>query len=82
MKPETRAVPAARGAGIFGPGGGSAVTGPRGALWLVYAARRQGIGFVSDRRRSLHIDRLMIGGGRVRMHGPVLRVGRPAVAPR
>ena len=32
--------------GIFGPGGGSAVVGPRGALWLVYAARRQGVGFV------------------------------------
>src|SRR4051794_28773646 len=68
-KPESQ--PFLRGRrGIFGPGGGSAVVGPRGRLWLVYHARRQGAGFVPDRRRSLHIDRLMVGGDRVRVTGP------------
>jgi beta-xylosidase len=68
-KPESRPFLRAR-RGIFGPGGGSAVVGPRGQLWLVYHARRQGVGFVPDRRRSLNIDRLMVGGGRVRVMGP------------
>jgi beta-xylosidase len=56
--------------GIFGPGGGSTIVGPRGGLWLVYAARRQGVGFINDRRRSLHIDRLNLGGGKVSITGP------------
>lgn len=71
VKPEQR--PFLRGRkGLFGPGGGSAIVGPHGKLWLVYAARREGAGYANDRRRSLHIDRLLVGGGRVRIQGPTL----------
>jgi hypothetical protein len=68
-KPESRPFLHSR-MGISGPGGGSAIIGPHGGLWLVYAARRLGVGFVPDRRRALSIDRLVVGGGRVRLQGP------------
>jgi len=72
VKPESR--PFLRGRrGLYGPGGGSAVSGPRGDLWLVYHARRQDFGYPADRRRSLHLDRLLVGGGRVHLEGPTLR---------
>ena len=65
VKPERRPFLRAR-FGVFGPGGGSVVTGPRGKTWLAYHARR----LANGRRRSLHIDRLHVGGGRVRITGP------------
>ncbi len=69
--------------GIFGPGGGSVtVTARRGGLWLAYTPRGAGAPASSrDRRRSLHLDRLTVGGGRVRIAGPVAAVERPPVAP-
>lgn len=67
-KPGTRPFLRAR-SGVFGPGGGSAVTGPRGKTWLAYHARRRS----NDKRRSLHLDQLLIGRGRVRIKGPTLQ---------
>ncbi len=59
--------------GLFAPGGGSVVTGPRGKTWLAYHARREGSGYANDGRRSMHLDRLLVGGGRVRITGPTLK---------
>jgi beta-xylosidase len=71
VKPESR--PFLRGRrGLYNPGGGSAITGPRGQLWLAYHARREGAGYANDRRRSLHVDPLEVGDGRVRLQGPSL----------
>ncbi len=56
--------------GVRGPGGGSVITGPGGGLWLVYHARRTGVGYANDGRRSLHVDPLVVGGGKVDVHGP------------
>lgn len=63
VKPGSRPFLKAR-RGLFAPGGGSAIVGPRGRLWLAYHARRQAPGIVNDGRRSLHLDRLEVGGGR------------------
>ncbi len=71
VKPEPRPFLRAR-FGLFAPGGGSVIRGPRGRTWLVYHARREGPGFANDGRRSLHIDRLLVRGGRVRVNGPTL----------
>ncbi|MDQ3720319.1 MAG: family 43 glycosylhydrolase [Actinomycetota bacterium] len=68
-KPERRPFLRAR-FGVVGPGGGSAVTGPRGKTWLAYHARRPLPRRPPDKRRLLHIDRLHVGGGRVRISGP------------
>jgi len=72
VKPESRPFLRAR-FGLFAPGGGSVVTGPRGKSWLVYHARREGPGYANDRRRSLHLDRLLVRRGRVRITGPTLK---------
>lgn len=72
VKPERRPFLRAR-FGLFAPGGGSVITGPRGKTWLAYHARREGPGYANDRRRSLHLDRLLVRGGQVRVTGPTLR---------
>jgi len=72
VKPESRPFLRAR-FGLFAPGGGSVVTGPRGKTWLAYHARREGPGYANDRRRSLHLDRLLVSRGTVRVMGPTLK---------
>ena len=60
--------------------GGRPARGAR--LWLAYHARAaQGIGYADGRRRSLHLDRLIVGGGRVRMPGPSLQSSRSGRSP-
>jgi beta-xylosidase len=54
--------------GVTGPGGGSVVTGPNGGFWLVYHARRSG--FAHSRKRTLHIDPLLLDSGTLSTAGP------------
>ena len=60
--------------GVTGPGGGSVVIGPGGGHWLVYHARRDG--FEHSRKRTLHIDPLVVGGGSMSTSGPTPGLAR------
>ena len=58
----------ARAPGVAGPGGGSVTVGPGGGHWLLYHARRRG--FRHSRKRTLHIDPLVVGAGSLGTSGP------------